>query len=121
MFSRRSAPHEASTVSCTGDQEIWNTSSVCDSKVCRREPSERMSKSATVLSADPVARMNSLKGLKARQFTSAECASTLCEQASCGGRRVSHSISILSSPTLPKMCGCDPCHATSSTTPPWPL
>ena len=33
---------------------------------------------ATVLSAEPVARMYSLKGLKARQLTSAWWASTMC-------------------------------------------
>ena len=33
---------------------------------------------ATVLSAEPVARMYSLKGLKARQLTSAEWASMMC-------------------------------------------
>ena len=42
----------------------------------------------TVLSAEPVASTNSLKGLKPRQLTSAACASTACPTAVC--RRGTH-------------------------------
>ena len=49
----------------------WNTSSSCRSKRCSLEVMLRRSHSATVLSAEPVATTYSLKGLKARQLTSA--------------------------------------------------
>ena len=120
-MSLRSAPHDERIVSCLGDQPIWNTSSVCDAKVCSRLSSFLRSKSATVLSALPVARTYSLNGLNARQFTSAWCASTLLRHAASGALRVSQIFKDLSSPTDPNMCGSWQCHATSSTTPRCPV
>ena len=60
-----------------GDHCTWKISSLCDSKECSFSLRLRRSHSATVLSADPEARMNSEYGLKLRQLTSAECASTV--------------------------------------------
>lgn len=67
----------------------WNTSSVWLSNRYSFLERLRRSQSATFLSAEPVATTNSLKGLKARQLTSAECASTLLSWAAAGtaGRR----------------------------------
>mmetsp|Transcript_7638 Transcript_7638/g.21687 ORF Transcript_7638/g.21687 Transcript_7638/m.21687 type:complete len:227 (-) Transcript_7638:607-1287(-) len=115
-LSRRSAPQDASTVSFFGDQETWNTSSVWLSNTWSLWLRFRMSCRATVLSALPVARIHSLLGLKARQFTSASWASTVCH-GSVGGLRMSQTRSFLSSPTEPNRCSCLQCHATSSTTP----
>ena len=55
----------------------WKISSLCDSKEWSLSLRFLRSHNATVLSADPVARMNSLYGLKDRQFTSAVWASTV--------------------------------------------
>ena len=120
-ISLRSAPHELMMVSCLGDQPIWKTSSVWLVKVCSRWFRFLTSKSATVLSALPVASTYSLNGLNARQFTSAWCASTLFRHAPSGALRVSQSFKDLSSPTEPNMCSCLQCQATSSTTPRWPV
>ena len=76
-WSRRSVPEEARMVSLWGDHCTWKISSVCDSKECSLSLRFLRSHSATVLSADPDARMNSEYGLKLRQLTSAECASTV--------------------------------------------
>ena len=51
------------------ERESEQTSSVCPSSEWSFVLSERMSHSATVLSAEPVARMYSEKGLKATQLT----------------------------------------------------
>lgn len=63
----------------------WNTSSLCCSKRCSLRDRLRRSQSATVLSADPVATIHSLKGLKARQLTSALCASHSRSTAAAAG------------------------------------
>lgn len=82
----------------------------------------RRSHSATVLSAEPVARIYSEYGLNERQLTSAECASIICEGLLAhDAERVSQSISFLSSPTEPNMESWRRCQATSSTTAVWPL
>ena len=66
---RRSVPEEARIVSLWGDHCTWKISSLCDSKLWSLSLRLRRSQSATVLSALPVARMNSLYGLKLRQLT----------------------------------------------------
>ncbi len=73
------------------------------------------------LSALPVARINSEKGLNARQLTSAVWASTWCCALFLEELRVSQIINLLSSATEPKMCPCIRCQATSSTTEWWPV
>lgn len=57
---RRSVPLDARIVSLCGDHWTWKISSLCDSKECSFNLRLRRSHSATVLSADPVARMNSV-------------------------------------------------------------
>lgn len=57
---RRSVPLDARIVSLCGDHCTWKISSLCDSKECSFNLRLRRSHSATVLSADPVARMNSM-------------------------------------------------------------
>ena len=56
----------------------WKISSLCATNEWSFILRLRMSHMATVLSAEPVARMYSLNGLKARQFTSAVWASMMC-------------------------------------------
>lgn len=73
--------------------------------------------SSPTLSADPVARINSLPGLKATELISAAWATTLCVDAFF---RVSQIINLRSSPTEANKLSCKACHATSSTTPVWP-
>ena len=76
---------------------------------------------ATVLSALPVTRMNSLYGLNDRQFTSAVWASTVCDGLLILFERVSQIINFWSSATEPNRLSCNRCQATSSTTAVWPV
>lgn len=118
---RRSVPDDAKIVSLCGDHCTWKISSLCDSKLCNFNFKLRRSHSATVLSALPVAKINSEYGLKLRQFTSAVCASTVCDGLLVLLHLVSHIISFWSSATEPKRLSCKRCQATSSTTAVWPV
>mmetsp|Transcript_19170 Transcript_19170/g.73664 ORF Transcript_19170/g.73664 Transcript_19170/m.73664 type:complete len:231 (+) Transcript_19170:143-835(+) len=117
-MTRRSEPLLARMGSLKGFQSTWNTSSVWFSSEWSFSFMLRESHTATVLSADPVARWYSVDGLKLRQLTSAVCASTRC--IGFCGFLVSHSRRSLSSPTEPKYDSWCRCHATSSTTSVWP-
>ena len=75
---RRSDDAEPRIVSEKGDHDTWKISSVWPSNEWSFDLSERRSQSATVLSAEPVARRCSENGLKARQLISLACASTTC-------------------------------------------
>lgn len=118
--SRLSVPEEAKMVSLWGDHCTWKISSLCDSKLCSFSFKLRKSHRATVLSADPVAKINSEYGLKLRQFTSAVWASTVWEGLLGLLHRVSQIMSFWSSATDPNRLSCNKCHATSSTTAVWP-
>mmetsp|Transcript_20574 Transcript_20574/g.44174 ORF Transcript_20574/g.44174 Transcript_20574/m.44174 type:complete len:228 (+) Transcript_20574:647-1330(+) len=120
-LSRRSRLAEARMVSLKGDHCTWYTSSVCASNECSLVFRLRMSHSATVLSAEPVASRNSEKGLKARQLISLVCASTTWFARSRQESRESQIISLQSSPTEPKSCGWWQWNPTSSTTLVWPV
>lgn len=74
---RLSVPLLANIVSLCGDHWTWKISSLWDSKECNFNLRFLKSQSATVLSALPVARINSEYGLKLKQFTSAVWASTV--------------------------------------------
>ena len=80
----------------------------------------RKSQSATVVSAEPVASVNSLYGLKERQLTSAECALIVCRGVA-ELTRVSQIIAVQSSEAEPNSESCKQCHWTSSTMPVCPL
>merc|ERR1719378_1433688 len=88
---RRSVPEEARIVSLCGDHCTWKISSLCDSKLLSLR--FLRSQSATVLSADPEARINSEYGLKLRQLTSAEWASTVWDGLLCVADLLSQIIS----------------------------
>lgn len=76
-WRRLSVPLLANIVSLCGDHWTWKISSLWDSKECNFNLRFLKSQSATVLSALPVARINSEYGLKLKQFTSAVWASTV--------------------------------------------
>lgn len=116
MFSLRSVPLDAKMVSLCGDHCTWNISSLCEVNVCNFTLILRKSHRATVLSAEPVAKMYSENGLKDKQFTSAKWASTTWAGLFVSLDLVSQIIRVWSSETEPNNDSCNKCQATSSTT-----
>mmetsp|Transcript_20875 Transcript_20875/g.45181 ORF Transcript_20875/g.45181 Transcript_20875/m.45181 type:complete len:236 (-) Transcript_20875:291-998(-) len=92
--------------------------STCPSNTCTGAPILRTSQRATVVSVEPVASKNSLRGLKDTLFTSSEWAVTRVVGAA--GALLSHKSSCLSSPAEANMCAWCLDQSTSSTPAVWP-
>mmetsp|Transcript_7463 Transcript_7463/g.14765 ORF Transcript_7463/g.14765 Transcript_7463/m.14765 type:complete len:224 (+) Transcript_7463:135-806(+) len=121
-LTRRSADEEPRIVpSPNGAQVTLKTSAVWPLKTERGSERLRRSHRLTSVSLEPVANTCSWQGLKAMEFTSILWASSLvCAEPLAFFCLTSHTLTALSSPTLPTTLGSNMCQATSSTTSVWP-